>query len=183
MVKRFGNQDYGQKEPTSRLRADRAAVFAGEAQAGSVRPIAFQHRAGVHQTFAVLRAPGPAADETVQNMQCGPDDFVVVIAPGVRGDDAAAGVIPQRRWQRGLTIVHAEDDQRAESRTAFGQSPGIAALRNITLQVAHLAGAALCKPRQQEISMGCRRNGRDTAEVEAEARRLLLHGSSELLRL
>jgi len=107
----------------------------------------------------------------------GPDDLVVVVAPRIRGDDAAAGIIGQRGRQRKLKVVDGQNDNGFVRRIGLGEQGGVAALFDVAFEVAHFARAARSDPRVEKVGVCGLVDGQDAAVVKAKATGLLFDSS------
>ena len=143
----LGHKQRGEQEPATRLGMDDAAVLAEEAQAGHLRPVALEQRAAVHQRLGQRGAAALGAQECVERVQAGTEYVVVVIAPGVGGNEAARRVVAHSRRQRRDGVAGGQHDQRAHGGAAGAHKQRrVAPQRAAALEVVHGAGAPCIEP-------------------------------------
>ena len=170
----FWHEDNGKQKPTSHARPNRAAVLAGKTETGDFRPIAFEHGSGVDQAFAEAGAPSFGADGGVEFVEKRADEFVIVVAPRVGGDDAAAGVVSQFRRQVELMIIDAEHDHALKWRRGLlYQQRWKASLVTVAFQIGHFPSAAGVDPGVEEVGVRRLSNGNHLAQVKTQLVRRL----------
>ena len=113
----------------------------------------------------------------LEQAQLGQQNVMIIIAPGVARNLAAAGIVPKRRLGLGRSVMHPTNDDRARSENGHG---GIGSPSGVFGEIRHFAGIARLKP---VMELGCvwRCCGfRNAHKVKAEPLRLGFEIGGEL---
>ena len=154
-----------QKEKGAAPRQDQAVVFAYPPEARAPRPVAFQHRGGVHKQPRLFL---PSAQRFPELPQLPFHHLVVIPAVGVVGDVGKGGITPLRR-----EIVEGDGDNAP---CAGHQFRRVEPERAVVRQVTHPRLVSLRQPSVQTRRLaGNRRCRGDTAGFEAQSAGLFLY--------
>ncbi len=168
---RQAGDQHRQEHPRSELVVDDARVLADPANPGVLRIDALLDGSGVDVGASLEVAAGARAQPREQRLQPLFDDDVIVVAPGVAGNRRPARLARLVRVRPLDVVDGAEDNHRLRG----GQDrPDIRPAIGGSMQVLHLTRIAAVQPVAQEPQLRVRRDGRDTAEVEPDRRRLTL---------
>ena len=74
-------------------RVDQTAVFADKAESSALCPIAFKNGPGIDEALAGCGPATLLAQKFIERKELWTDDLMVIIAPGIRSDQATAGIV------------------------------------------------------------------------------------------
>jgi hypothetical protein len=92
------------------------AILTRKAETGHIRPVAFKYGSSINQTFTRRRSATESTDKGIQLAKQWANQFVIIVTPGIRRDNAAAGVFAYLWRERKLIMIGCKDDDGTQRR-------------------------------------------------------------------